>query len=374
MMIARFGMAAACVVAVALTGSTAVAQVGATAPQTPYQQYQPQPVQSQPYPPPQNPPQQNQPQQSQPRSNPQGPVQRPQQQYTEPQPPPPPFVLTPEQQADLDKVLDDWERQSGLVNKFQCDFTKWTYDPTFLPPTIGPNGDLIEQAIKSSTGEIKYRAPDEGLIRDKKVREISNPGSEKPIITEHNYGEYWACDGKILSAVDDAKKQVHRTKLPPEMQGKFISEGPLPFAFGTKAAPLKARYYLRIITPPDKRDQVWLEIRPRFQKDLTNFIEVQVVLRAKDMLPTAIQITHAEVKVPVQTAQGPKIVVGRQREVYVFAETWVWLPNLFGDDFLPHPLGYTIIDEPMPGQQTAPPANDPQARRQWPPSGPTKPY
>jgi TIGR03009 family protein len=367
MMIARFGMAAACVVAVALSGSAAVAQVGATAPQTPYQQYQSRPIPSQPYPPPQSQPPQD------PQPNPQGPAQRPQQQYTEPQPPPPPFVLTPQQQAELDQALAKWEHQSGLVTKFRCNFTKYTYDPTFLPPTLGADGKFTEEWIKMSTGEIKYRAPDEGLIEDDDVKEVTNPGTPGQKVVDKKFGEHWACDGNVLSAVDHEKKEVHRTKLPPEMQGKFISEGPLPFAFGTKAAPLKKRYYLRLITPPDKqKDQVWLDIRPRFQKDLANFIEVDVVLRAADMLPSAIQITHAEVKVPVLTSQGEKIVVGRQREVYVFEEKSWGIPNILYDDFLPHPLGYRIIDEQTPGEQGAPPANNPQARRQWPPKDPVK--
>jgi TIGR03009 family protein len=356
MMIARFGMAAACGAMVALSGSPVAAQGGATAPQTQYQQYQPPQNQAPPYQAPSNgpPAQQYQPQ---PSSAPQAPPQPP--------PQPPPFVLSSQQKADLDRVLDDWERHSDKVTKFQCEYTHWTYDPTFLPPTLGANGELDERPIKTSVGDIKYSAPDKGLIRDKDVKEITNPGTPGEKEVKRDYGEHWACDGKILSAVDhSSKRAVHRTKLPPEMQGKFISEGPLPFAFGAKAAPLKARYYLRIITPPDKLGQVWLEVRPRFQKDMTNFIEVEVVLRTPDMLPVAIQITHAEVKVPIQTKEGQKIAYSRLKDVYVFNQTkWSWLPDIFGDDFLPHPWGYTIIDEPMPGQA---PANNSQARRPWP--------
>lgn len=375
MMIARFGMAVACGAVVAIAGSTALAQAGANGPQTQYPQYQAQPQQN-----PSSPQYQAQPSQRQPLGPVQGPYpgpnQNPRPQYTEPQPPPPPFVLTPQEQADLDKALDEWERQSSQVNKFQGKFTHWKYDPTFLPPQLGPKGELVEQPIKYSTGEIKYAAPDKGLIEEVESQEVTNPGTPGQKVVKHGYGEHWACDGKILSALDHEKKEVHRTPLPPEMQGKFISEGPLPFAFGTKAAPLKARYYLRLITPPGETKSVWLDIRPRFQKDLTNFIEVDVILRAKDMVPTAIQITHAEVKVPMATAQGQKIVAARQRDVYQFDETsWILeLPNLFGTDFLPHPLGWKIINEPTTSSPVAPPANDSQARRQWPTSGATKPY
>ena len=267
-----------------------------------------------------------------------------------------------------------WEAQSNKVTTFKCDFKHWVYDPTFLPPKLGPNGDLIEQPIKYSTGEIKYSAPDKGLIEEEDVWEVVNPGTPSQKSVEKKYGEHWACDGKSLSAVDHEKKEVHVTPLPPEMQGKLITEGPLPFAFGTKAGPLKARYYLRVVTPPNTPNEVWLEIRPRFQKDLANFIEVEVILRAKDMVPTAIQITHAEVKVPVQSNQGEKIVVGRQREVYQFDETsWLrGLTNFLANEFAPRPFGYkVIINNPPPA---APPANNSQARRQWPAAGPARTY
>jgi len=374
MMIARFGITIACVAMVVLSGSPIGAQVGAPAPQSQYPQYQD--VQNQP---PQNQAQyqgqQLVPQQQQPISPPQqnvGPKNAP------PQPPPPPFVLTPQQQGDLDKALDDWERQSSQVTKFQGNFKHWKYDPTFLPPTIGPNGQLVEQAIKYSEGQIKYAAPDKGLIEEIHTSEIVDPGTPGQKKVEHSYGEHWACDGKVLSALDHEKKEDHRTELPKEMQGKFISDGPLPFAFGTKAAPLKARYFLRLITPPGDTNEVWLDIRPRFQKDVTNFIQVEVILRAKDMVPTAIQITHAEVKVPITTAQGPKIVEARQRDVYQFDQTWSLVPNLLGTDFLPTQLslgiGWKIIYEKTTADPPAPPANNPQARRQWPANGPAKPY
>ncbi|HEX3999571.1 MAG TPA: hypothetical protein VHX65_13545 [Pirellulales bacterium] len=390
--IARIGVTTACVAIIAIGILPAAAQVGAANPQAQYQPYQPQnqaaqnpqqyqsayqnpagapavqPNQSQQYPPqqyqaqPQAPPQQS----SIPQQGPGG--------QSPSQPPPPPFVLSPQEQADLDKVLDDWERQSNQVTTFKCDFKHWVYDPTFLPPKLGPNGELIEQPIKYSTGEIKYASPDKGLIEEEDVWEVTNPGTPAQKSVERKYGEHWACDGKTLSAVDHEKKEVHVTELPPEMQGNLISEGPLPFAFGTKAGPLKARYFLRVITPPNVSGEVWLEIRPRFQRDLTNFVEVQVILRTKDMRPTAIQITHAEIKVPVQSDQGQKIVLGRQREVYQFDEKWLWVPNLLFSDFAPRPIGYKVIKAAAAVPPPTPPTNNSQARRQWPASAGARPY
>jgi TIGR03009 family protein len=372
MMIARIGLAGACA-ALVVGANLAMAQVGASP-------YQYQPAQAQP----QNPPQQY----SQPNANPgvaaaQQPYQAqpyqpqvPQQQPVVPQAPlqpPPPFVLTAEQQALLDKTLDDWERESGKMTTFKCQFKKWKYDPTFLPPELDKNNQLIEKAIRISIGEIKYSAPDKGLIKETDVVEVKNP-SEPDKVTETKNGEYWACDGTSLYMVDYAKKEVHRAKLPPELQGKAIMEGPLPFAFGTKAAELKRRYYMQV-APTNKPEEVMLEIRPRFQKDLANFTRVEVIFRAKDMRPQAIQIVHYEQKVAIRNDPS-KGTTAESRDVYLFFDTWSILPdiNLLWSEFAPHPFNFKIIDEPTAPPATVPPPNTPQARRQWPAASPQRPY
>ena len=77
----------------------------------------------------------------------------------------------------------------------------------------------------------------------------------------------------------------------PEMQGKSITDGPLPFVFGAKADILRKRYYMRIITPPSMAgEQIWLEAFPRMQKDAANFAWVEIILTKNDKLPVAIQI------------------------------------------------------------------------------------
>jgi hypothetical protein len=233
---------------------------------------------------------------------------------------PPPFVLTAKEQTHLDKVLDDWERHSSQVNKFDCSFDRLVYDPTFLPPKSGPNGQLVERPIRSSCGEVEYSPPDKGVIRETIVNEIESPGTPAEKMVEHKYGDHWECDGKSLAYFDDKWRDVHRVPLPLEIQRKFSFDGPIFLAFAGKSAPLKARYYLREITSADKADESWLEIRPRYEKDLKRFVELDVIFRTIDMFPIAVRVTHAEVKIPIQTDKGTKLVVGQQRDVYVFHE------------------------------------------------------
>ncbi len=100
--------------------------------------------------------------------------------------------------------------------------------------------------------------------------------------------------------------------LPPELQGKGIGDGPLPFVFGVEAEKLKQRYFMRIITPPNVQNEVWLEAYPRYQQQAAEFSKVQVILQiagpTKALVPYAIQIFSPNGKDrKVYQLQDPKI-------------------------------------------------------------------
>ncbi len=278
------------------------------------------------------------------------------QQYAPPRPPAPPFVLTPQEQADLDVALAAWEKQGGQMKTFKCKFWHWIYDGTFAPPG-DPNGPR-----SISTGELNYAAPDKGSFEEKEVTTWQfNPTSRKLEQVKLEHGEHWACDGKSIFKVDHQKREVHETTLPPAMQGQSITEGPLPFAFGAQAAKLKARYFIRI-TPQDTKEEIWLDIRPKLQKDVVNFIGVEVILHIPDMLPKAIKIRRTQ----------------NDSDVYTFAQRGFEFPNIFGANvWAPKPFGYKVIVENAPGEAGPPgPGNNPppggnsQASRPNSPNGP----
>jgi len=183
-----------------------------------------------------------------------------------PQPARAPFLLTPQQQNYLDWVLQAWEQQSSRVNTFECNFIRWEYDAVFGDPDKPKHEDK---------GRLKYAAPDRGLFEIKGER-----------------AEMWVCDGKSIYEYNYAKKQLIQYKLPPESQGEAISNTPLPFLFGAKTAELKKRYFMRVVTPKDRRDQgeVWLEAYPRHQQDAANFRRAELILKTKGMVPHALQV------------------------------------------------------------------------------------
>lgn len=189
---------------------------------------------------------------------------------------PPPFTLNPYEQEQLERVLKAWQERSSRIKTFECDFTRWEFDPVWGPP---------DKPKTITRGKILYSAPDKGLFRvDEEVVE----GRWQPAA----HPEKWICDGRAVYEYRYQTKQIVETPLPPELQGKAITEGPLPFLFGAEAESLKRRYYMRIITPQNIQDEIWLEAFPRYQREAANFQRAQLILRLPQLDIFALQLYH----------------------------------------------------------------------------------
>jgi TIGR03009 family protein len=256
------------------------------------------------------------------------------------QPPPAavPFQLTPHQQAQVDRVLQAWEQESAKFRKFECEFTRFEYDAVFSEKNVARFVDL---------GYIKYAAPDKGSFRVTHTRQGQRVAPIEPKRAEH-----WISDGQSIYGYDFVQKQLVQHKLPPELKGKAISNGPLPFLFGARAEMLKKRYWVRIVTPQNAKGEVWLEAYPRFQADAANFQRAELILKTADMQPFALQLY---------------LPGGQQRTVYQFSNIKVNsrdpadLLDIFPDtDFHAGlPLGWQkIVEEAPPTRE----ANRPEAQ------------
>jgi TIGR03009 family protein len=262
-------------------------------------------------------------------------------QQSAPQQPP---ALQPQEQAALDQLLAAWEARNAAVKTWSCTFHKWEYN-AWSPADAG--GERL--AFAESTGELKYAAPDKGLFRIKESKQW-NPQTRRYEVRSGETGEHWVCNGESIYEFRHSERQLRETKLPAEMRGKAISDGPLPFVFGARADTLKKRYWMRIVTPPTAKDQIWLESLPRFQADAANFSKVELILQARDLMPFAIQIYKPG---------------GQDRDVYQFDPNTSLIDktvDMFRDFAKPTtPFGYKYILEDLQAQQ--PPAPQPPAAR-----------
>ncbi|MCC7086869.1 MAG: hypothetical protein IT427_17865 [Pirellulales bacterium] len=197
----------------------------------------------------------------------------------------PPFVLSQQAQTEVNALLAEWEAQSNNIKTFSCSFSRATFNPAFT-------GNDNSQASAQDLGQIKYAAPDRGMFRvDETYVFVKNPKSGEYDKTPGGDGEHWTCSGTSIYNVNIADKSIDEYPLPKELQGKAITEGPLPFVFGAKAAALKERYFIRDITPPQEKGKtVWLQVVPKFRRDAQNFQYVEVILTKADMLPYAMNV------------------------------------------------------------------------------------
>jgi TIGR03009 family protein len=223
-------------------------------------------------------------------------------------PPQAPFTLTPEQQAELTNLLRAWEQKSDAIKTMYCDFTRWDYDVLNGPWEPDPAKPGQQRLVPiESQGELKYTAPDKGLYRITKIKHYwpdprAPEGRKLETRSVDDWfkqsespgwqwrGEYWVCDGLSIWEYNFNEKQLVERKLPPELQGKAIADGPLPFLFSAKADKLTGRYFLRIATPPEVKGQIWLDALPRYQVDAANFKRATLILDSRTYLPFALKV------------------------------------------------------------------------------------
>jgi len=252
----------------------------------------------------------------------------------------PPFQLSPVEQQFVDQILKMWEDSSSKIKTFDCRFERWEYDPVFGP---GDNIPMIK-----SQGRLTYSKPDKGSFEIEEIRRYkpSDPQAQpKPadwVLQKHEVGEHWVCDGKAIYEYKHDKKQLVVQPLPPEMRGKAIVDGPLPFLFGAEAEKLKKRYWIRSLE--GTATTIRLEAYPRTQSDRATYQRVEVILDRKTMHPSAIQVYMPN---------------GQSRAVYMFIEPTIngKLNQLLGSIFSSPrtPLGWKrVVNQP-------PPAPSPQA-------------
>ncbi len=204
---------------------------------------------------------------------------------------PPGFPLSPEKQARVDQILKYWEHHTERIKTHECEFVRENFDFVFGSKDTPATVDV---------GIVRYKAPDKGLMRVEQVYKVNAEATDEKDRYEQQdvqFGEYWVCDGSSIFQFDSRTKVLTETKLPPEMRGQSIGDGPLPFLFGAKAEKMKQRYWIREVTPEQNPDgEYFLEATPRRQEDAANFDKILVQLsREGDYLfPKAMRLYNKQ--------------------------------------------------------------------------------
>jgi TIGR03009 family protein len=244
--------------------------------------------------------------------------------------------LAPNHQQYLDQLLAFWEQKSSKTTRYRCTFKRWEYDPVFGP----------KDTFKTySEGVIKYSAPDKGLFRVDKLLEYQapkNPGEQptyQPPQEPTSGLDHWICDGQNVYQFDQRQKKLVQNVLPPEVRGKAIGKGPLPFLFNAKSDDIKQRFWLRVITPEGAQGEYWLEAVPKTQEDAANFKMIHIIIDEADYLPKAMVLFDTNFVAGVRPARTTFQFNDREVNFSVLAEQL----NLFHREFYEPkvPAGWT---------------------------------
>ena len=251
---------------------------------------------------------------------------------------------------ELLDILNDWEMASAKFKTLQGEHNLIVYINEFA----------IEQR---GSGRFWYQTPDKGRYEvepavvkqgEKNPKKKTAEGVEFTI--QPHEAQKWICNGLEVFQINDEKKEFERIVIPPEDRGTNIINGPLPFVFGMKADHARRRYFLKLIK--HENGEIWLQARPRMQRDAALWQAALVVLNDEKFLPKAVKLTDP---------------TGKKETVHLFSnlklngslEGWLRLPGLTSSNpFEFNPKGYkqVILDsaegtEPQP--QLAGPKREP---------------
>ena len=260
--------------------------------------------------------------------------------------------LTPQEQQTIDQILAYWEQETAKIERFSCEFSRWEFDSQApgvqeIARQLG-RGDIT---VAASRGVVRFQKVYSGLFKTefytKMTGQVSKDKQVELKVDPNNSGEWVVCDGKFVWDYDRKEKIRTKLELPPEMQGLGIMNSPLPFLFGVKADEIKARYWVRAISPGTENgraveNKYAIEAYPKYPVDAVNYHHVQIVLDRDMFLPELMVLYMPEWNDQAVNANGLVIEPRDKRMVYQFASRQInsnifqkLSESLFQRDFIP---------------------------------------
>ena len=208
-------------------------------------------------------------------------------------PPPDDFRISPEEAKLLDQFLAKWEEFGRNIKKVACNVTSKEQGG-------GLYGEDRDVPLSHTYGEFKFIAPNKLLyhVLGEFTYEKDENGQRKPEYKKGLDEKKFVLDGKSLTEYDFKNRVALVTPIPEDQQNKDLTmDGPIPIFFIAKADNLKRRFYMKLITKPEKQDsEVWIEAWPRKQSDAQSFQRIIITLRLSDLQPYYMRQYHTNGK------------------------------------------------------------------------------
>jgi TIGR03009 family protein len=221
----------------------------------------------------------------------------------------------------LDQLLQDWSDHTKRIKTLAGKHFKSTRDFAFGTETLAEGRFFVDMPDKGRIDVGTYTQPNPKPGDLRRYRAPNGKPTDLTIKSQKDR-EKWICDGKIVRVVDDGRREYEEIAIPPKQQGANMIDGPLPFLLGMPPEKAKARYHFRVIAgAPEGR--VWIEVKPRFAMDASEWVRAYITLNLTSYLPENVRLLN-----PAETTET----------VYLFHDIEInenkptLLQKWFGDD------------------------------------------
>jgi TIGR03009 family protein len=181
-----------------------------------------------------------------------------QQPFPQAQPPAPP-ALDPAKNP-LDWVLVEWEKSMTKVDSLAVECNRVTVDK-------------VLQKKEEYQGVAKYLKTKFGSLGSLELHSKQRPGIFEKLI----------CSGTYLYQYVPQEKVINAYSMPKPQNGQVADDNLLSLLFGMKATQAKQRY--EFSQPTGDKHYIYVEIRPKFDADKTDFSRARLVLIKESFLP-----------------------------------------------------------------------------------------
>jgi TIGR03009 family protein len=198
----------------------------------------------------------------------------------------------------LDAHLAGWEKKMGGLTNFRADINLTRKEAVF-------------QKAREYAGSVLCAKPNLARLS---LDALPKPPPGKPAVDFEAY----ICTGKAVYAYSGDKKEV--TEIPIAPNAAEGGDLMLDFLSGMKAEDAKRRFEIKLFN--EDPNYVYLDIKPRTQKDQQDFVHVRFALYG----PRNAQVAYLPAQVWLQKPSG-------DTELWKFTNPQTDLPNIPADTF-----------------------------------------
>lgn len=184
--------------------------------------------------------------------------------------------LSVEHRDYINQLLDVWDSNSTQISLFTCDFCRWDFDRSILDRHDPESNQLLAHQI--AKGQVSFSAPDRFRYQQEELWTFRDHRSKSPYACQTDDQPLWICDGEAIFESDSKFNRLYEHRIPDKIREKGECVFPIPFLLGVKRQQILDRYWLRVTTPQDAKNEIWLVAVPKQKSIARHCSKVEIIL------------------------------------------------------------------------------------------------